>query len=423
MELNVIETNQFFSAEKGVNQIELSHKIGTQLGRKSQIWGSSLWNLPTMLKYGSTPPPPWGCNYPCVLFMLQLLIPHCDITIYIYVTMNYATSHGSNVMVVVDKQSIPSLTRLLKRLRHGWNLRSRSQCYFICVFVCQIQPFLVIDFRIVICLVWWEWHNVGTCDCSRWAWFVLSTWVMRRVPGSLTSSVSLSELIREHPTAYRWVIRTTQGTPYCSQVSHQNHTGNTLLSTGESEPHREHPTAHRWVRITQGTPNAHRWVIRTTQGTPTAYRWVIRTTQWTPYCSQVSQNHTGNTYWSQVSHQNKHKEHLLPTGESSEPHRELPTAYRWVIRTTQGTPYCSQVSHQNAHREHATANRWVIRTTQGTCYCQQVSYKTAHIFFRKKPEKNHNILFSKMCLNQNLILYIMSAQWSGGNGGGSLTLF
>ncbi len=55
MELNVIETNRFFLQKEGVNRIVLRYKIGTQSDRKSQKWGSSPRNLPTMPKYGSTP--------------------------------------------------------------------------------------------------------------------------------------------------------------------------------------------------------------------------------------------------------------------------------------------------------------------------------------------------------------------------------
>ncbi len=46
------------SAENVVNQILMRYKIGMHSDRKSQKRGSSLWNLPTMPKYGSTPLPP-----------------------------------------------------------------------------------------------------------------------------------------------------------------------------------------------------------------------------------------------------------------------------------------------------------------------------------------------------------------------------
>ncbi len=39
MELNVIETNQFFLQKEGVNQIMMRHNIGTQSDRQSQKWG------------------------------------------------------------------------------------------------------------------------------------------------------------------------------------------------------------------------------------------------------------------------------------------------------------------------------------------------------------------------------------------------
>ncbi len=48
----MIEINRFFSVEREVNQIVTRHKIGIQ----SQKQGSSLCNLPTMPKYGSTLP-------------------------------------------------------------------------------------------------------------------------------------------------------------------------------------------------------------------------------------------------------------------------------------------------------------------------------------------------------------------------------
>ncbi len=61
--------NWYFLQKKGVNQIKLRHKIGTQLDKNSQKWGSSLWNLPTIPKYGSTPPPLDIIN--CKLALLQ----------------------------------------------------------------------------------------------------------------------------------------------------------------------------------------------------------------------------------------------------------------------------------------------------------------------------------------------------------------
>ncbi len=57
LELNVIDTNWLFLQQEGVNQIWLHHTIGTKSDWQSQKWGSSLWNLPTMPKHGSTPLP------------------------------------------------------------------------------------------------------------------------------------------------------------------------------------------------------------------------------------------------------------------------------------------------------------------------------------------------------------------------------
>ncbi len=55
LKLNVIDTNWFFCKKKG-----LHHTRGTNSDWQSQKLGSSLQNLPTMPKYGSTPPPPWN---------------------------------------------------------------------------------------------------------------------------------------------------------------------------------------------------------------------------------------------------------------------------------------------------------------------------------------------------------------------------
>ncbi len=44
----------FCLKKEDVNQIELTYKIGTQFYRKTQKRGSSLQNLPTIPKYGST---------------------------------------------------------------------------------------------------------------------------------------------------------------------------------------------------------------------------------------------------------------------------------------------------------------------------------------------------------------------------------
>ncbi len=56
LELNVIETTQFFLQKEGVNQFMMRHKIRTYSVRKSQKWGSLPWNHHTMPKYGSTLP-------------------------------------------------------------------------------------------------------------------------------------------------------------------------------------------------------------------------------------------------------------------------------------------------------------------------------------------------------------------------------
>ncbi len=59
----MIETNHFFLQKKGVNRIVLRYKIGTQSDWKSPKQGSSPRNLPTMPKYGCTPPPPGNTSH------------------------------------------------------------------------------------------------------------------------------------------------------------------------------------------------------------------------------------------------------------------------------------------------------------------------------------------------------------------------
>ncbi len=84
LELNVIETNQYFSTDRGVNQMVMMHKLDTQLKRKSKKRGSSSRNFPTMPKYGSsTPlPPPQGILQ--VALESAYLVQKCQCGLFVY---------------------------------------------------------------------------------------------------------------------------------------------------------------------------------------------------------------------------------------------------------------------------------------------------------------------------------------------------
>ncbi len=95
LELNVIETNQFFLQKEGFNWIMLRYKIETQLDCKYQKWGSSPWNLPSMPKYGSTHP--WNRIYYSQLWSISEIWQHSQTAHFTMTSSSHLHTTISNV--------------------------------------------------------------------------------------------------------------------------------------------------------------------------------------------------------------------------------------------------------------------------------------------------------------------------------------